>query len=325
MSPRQTHILHTLLPVGLFALLLLGMALAAPPNDLTRYFLPAGRLLGAGASPYSLNAQGPFIYWPFGLWVFPLLAAVPGVYYLLLAANGVMLLAALRRIRASWWWLLYPPALYTLLAGQLDILALLLGVLACRSGSHGLRGAALLALALAIKPQAALFWLLPWLWNLPTPRDRVRGLAVCGTLLLLPMLLWWLAAPGTVTLLWREWVAALGSGAGAYVGDSPSLWAAGLTLPALAALGLWLVFGRHHDVSRPLLALGLPALRYYSAVALVGAAPAWAVLVGYGSAALTLLLGTPVFWLDPLVMAAAGLWRRRQSAERAGTALIPPA
>jgi hypothetical protein len=309
MDDKRSWLLKIALPGALFTLLVIGMALAAPPNDLTRYFLPAGDLLLAGASPYALNEQGPFIYWPFGLWVFALLAALPGVYFLLLAGNAAALLYAIRRIEAGYWWLLYPPVLYTLLAGQLDILALLLGVLAWRS-ARPLRGGLLIALALAIKPQAALFWLLPWLWSLRSHRERLLGLAACGGSLLLPMVGWWLVQPDFVLALWGDWAAALGGGSAAYIGDSPSFWSIGWTVPALLALALWLSTGRDARLSRVFLALGLPALRYYSAVALIGAAPAWLVPIGYVSVTLSLLLSSPFYWLDPLAMGAVLLWQR---------------
>ena len=90
------------------------------------------------------------------------------------------------------------------------------------------------------------------------------------------------------------------------MGDSPSFWAAGLPILAVGALIGWLITERSEKQSRPWLALGLPALRYYSTVALLGAVPVWGVALGYATVVLTAVLKKPVFWIEPLVM--VGYW-----------------
>jgi len=296
------------LPFSLLALVIIGIALLQPNNDLTRFFLPAGRLLLDGESPYGLSRPGdaqPFIYTPYGLWLFMLLAAVPApiAYLGMLALNAGLLVVVIRRLALSRWWCLYPPGLFVALAGQLDVLVFWLGLEAYQRRHRSL-SCLLICLGLAIKPQIALFWLLPWFYSLSNQRQRIRYAAMCLAVFALPMLLWFLADASRVWQLWGDWGSVLGAGTGAYVGDSPSLWSIGLIPAALLALLLWLVFGRDHQLSRPLLALGLPALRYYSGYVLVGAAPLWGLALAYGVAGLSLAFAQPLFWIEPFVIAA---------------------
>lgn len=298
------------IPYALLTLYVVGVALLAPENDLTRFFVPAGHLLLKGDSPYILNQTYPFIYWPLGLWIFPLLALLPAIYYIMLAVNALALVGITRRLNVSGWWCVYPPGLYTLLAGQLDLMVMWLAVEAYLRRTQ-IVSSTLMAAAIAVKPQIAAFWLLPWLWGMPDNRQRAKAAGLCGALLAVPLLAWWLLESDTVTALWQEWLAAVRNNSRFYIGDSPSLWAAGAPLLALAALALWLVVSRDVQFSRPLLALGLPALRYYSSIALLGAVPAWGVALGFVSVGLTMIVGQPVFWVEPLAMVAYHAWQRR--------------
>ncbi|MDX2139574.1 MAG: hypothetical protein SF123_15925 [Chloroflexota bacterium] len=307
METDRRQALLNALPFSLLALVFIAIALLQPDNDLTRFFLPAGRLLLGGSSPYGLSrpedAQ-PFIYTPYSLWLFMLMAAVPAsVAYLgMLALNAGLLVVVIQRLQLSRWWCLYPPGLFVALAGQLDVLVFWLGLEAYHRRNRSL-SCLLICVGLAIKPQIALFWLLPWFYSLPTHRQRLRYAAICLATFALPMLLWFLADSSRVLQLWGDWGSVLRAGTGAYVGDSPSLWSIGLLPAALLALVLWLVFGRNQQLSRPLLALGLPALRYYSSYGLVGAAPLWGLALAYGVAGLSLVFGQPLFWIEPLVTA----------------------
>lgn len=308
--------LWNVIPIVLFGVFVIAIGISAPQNDLTHYFLPAGRYLLDGQSPYIINRIDPFLYWPFGLWIFPPLVLIPGIYHLVLLANAVLLLVIVRRLKISFFWLLYPPALYCVTAGQLDLLVLWLGVEAYLRRKSPLSGITL-AIGLAVKPQAALFWVLPWLWGVDGWPKRLRLIAIGAVAFLAPMLLWMVFDFNRVVSLWQAWwVDGIRVNTGAYVGDSPSFWAAGLPILAIAALIGWLITGRSEKQSRPYLALGLPALRYYSTVALLGAVPVWGVALGYLTVILTTILNKPVFWIEPLVMVSYWIytyWRTRPS------------
>lgn len=295
------------LPYVLLVAFALVIAAGIPDNDLTRNFIPVGGMLLRGENPYVINTQAPFLYWPPGLWVFAALALLPAVHHLLLAVNAAALVAVVRRMELSPWWCLYPPALYTLNAGQLDILVLWLSVEAYwRRAKIG--SALPMAAALAVKPQVALFLFLPWLWGMPDTRRRVKAAGLVAGVLIIPTAIWMLLMPDTGRMLWQGWLDGVRQNSGIYISDSPSLWAAGLPTLAVATLIGWLILSGSLQVSRPLLALGLPAMRYYSSIGLLGAVPVWGVGLGYLSALLTLVIGKPVFWIEPLAMLAYHTW-----------------
>ncbi len=304
------------LPYSILAAVIILIVMMHPENDLTRLFLPAGDLLLDGRSPYSLNQPDigqPFIYPPVSLWVFALLAAFPAhlAYLLMLAINGVLLVVIARRLNVSRWWCLYAPGLFVALAGQLDIAAFWFGLEATLR-HHKRVSVLLLIIAFLIKPQVALFWLLPWWFSFDDRRQRLHGVLLGLAVAAAALLIWSGLQPLWSAQLWRDWWASLQTGAGAYIGDSPSFWAVGFLPGAVVALALWLVFGRNQRLSRPLLALGLPALRYYSSYALVGAAPAWGIALGYVTVGMSLLFTLPLFWIEPLIVAAYWLWKNTQ-------------
>lgn len=324
MDTDRRQALLNVLPFSLLAILIVGIALLQPDNDLTRFFRPAGQLLLGGDSPYGLSrpedAQ-PFIYTPYSLWLFMLMAAVPApvAYVSILALNGLLLVIVIRRLDLNRWWCLYPAGLFVALAGQLDVLVFWLGLEAYQRRHHPF-SCLLICLGLAIKPQIALFWLIPWFYSLPDHRQRIRYGTRCLLVFALPMLMWFVADTSSVSQLWSDWWSVLRAGTGAYVGDSPSLWSVGLVPGALIACLLWLIFGRNHQLSRPLLALGLPALRYYSSYVLVGAAPVWGLILAYVVAGLSLAFSLPLFWIEPLVIVVYRLreWAMTQMVMRQG-------
>lgn len=307
METQRRRALLAALPYSLLAVVIVLIAIARPENDLTRFFLPAGDLLLDGRSPYILSqpeAGQPFIYPPFSLWVFTLLASLPAdiAYLLMLAINGVLLGIVAHRLNISRWWCLYAPGLFVALAGQLDVVVFWLGLEAIQLQRKRL-SALLLLIGFVIKPQVALFWLLPWWHSFEDRRERTYSLMIGAGVGVVAVLLWIVLQPAYSIHLFGEWWASLRAGSGAYIGDSPSFWSVGFLPGAVVALLLWIVFGHNHQLSRPLLALGLPALRYYSSYALVGAAPTWGIALGYATGGLSLMLALPLFWLEPLIIA----------------------
>jgi hypothetical protein len=166
----------------------------------------------------------------------------------------------------------------------------------------------LVAIAASIKPQTTIFWVLPWLWTLPTYRLRIKYSLAVGMILLIPMAIAFLLSPQMMTQLWQDWLNLTHQTSGVYVGNSLSLWSLGLVLPGLAFLVLSVIFSRNHRIARPMMALGMPAMGYYTSVVLVGALPTWGILVAYGTIALTLLFNHNFFWIEPLVILAYYLW-----------------
>jgi hypothetical protein len=294
------------LPYIILCLLTALFVFLTPVNDHSRVFFPAGQLILHGANPYPL-ATGYFLYWPFSFWFFPLMALHPAEYYLLYTLNVVLLIVITRRLEISAWWCLYPPALFTIIYGQIDILILFLMVEAYRRNKSPL-SILLVALAASVKPQTTIFWVLPWLWTLPTYRLRFSYALAVGLVLLVPMAVAFLLAPQMMIQLWQDCFNLMHQTSSVYVGNSLSLWSLGLILPGIAFLILSIVFSRNHRISRPMMALGMPAMGYYTSVVLMGALPTWGLLVAYGTIALTLVLKHNFFWIEPLVILVYYLW-----------------
>lgn len=294
------------LPYVILFLLTALFVYLTPFNDHSRVFFPAGQMILHGENPYPLKA-GYFLYWPFSFWFFPLMALHPVEYYLLYVLNVVLLIVITRRLEISPWWCLYPPALFTIIYGQLDIIMLFFMVEAYRRNKSPV-SILFVVLAASVKPQTTIFWVLPWLWALPTYRMRFSYAFAVGMILLIPMGVAFLLAPQMMTQLWQDWYALTRQTSGVYVGNSLSLWSLGLIVPGLIFLLLSVVFSRNHKVSRPMMALGMPAMGYYTSVVLAGSLPTWGILVAYGTIALTLVSNHNFFWIEPLVIVGYYLW-----------------
>ncbi len=302
------------LPYVILCLLTALFVYLTPFNDHSKVFIPAGRLILQGSNPYLLTT-GYFLYWPFSFWFFPLMALHSVEYYLLYILNVILLIMITRHLEISGWWCLYPPALFTIIYGQLDIIILFLMIEAFRR-RQSLLAIVLVALAASIKPQTTIFWVLPWLWTLSTWRIRFTYSLAVGAILFIPMGIAFLIAPQMMTALWQDWFRLTRETSGVYVGNSLSLWSLGLIIPGIIFLILSVVFSRQHKLSRPMMALGMPAMGYYTSVVMVGALPTWGILVAYVSITLTLLFNHNFFWLEPLFIVAyyAWLWWRGRSA-----------
>lgn len=313
--------------------LIIGLALALTVNcvasanraighsDYSEVFQVAGRALLSGQNPYIATA--PFLYPPLALPLFAALSLISPVVWLLI--NGWLLTLAMYRLRlGSYWMILSPYALFALVAGQVDILALTLCVYSIAQydtkQSHDRASWALL-LALIIKPQIALFFWLGWVhahgWR--------KALLIAW---------WWLALNFAAFLIMPQsfataWLTQLTTYGFSYVGMSASFLSLGLILPAIGAAILWLIVGaRHGNVrAKPFLALALPATRYYSLIALIDVAPAYVLLAfSWGVTILLLATGLPLLWLDPaliIVYQTIATWQRGDNSQRDGV-IIPP-
>lgn len=268
-------------PLFVFLAFVFAALLLQPVGDVQNWFTPAARLLLRGENVYALNAAGPFIYPPVTLPLF-MLFALPGAQAALLAVNGMAALWMLRALNASRWWLLYPPVLLALWLGTFDLPVAALAFLAYRRKSSWL-----MALALLIKPQTAIFWCVPFILEHPRAIWRmafVGGGAVGLSILLMPS-------------TWAEWLAVIRDGreffTAYYINGSYSLF-------ALAVGGL--AFRLSQSRARALTALLLPFSRYYSGVGLIGYAGVWAIALSWVLFAAAAVTGTTVFFVEPMVV-----------------------
>jgi hypothetical protein len=218
--------LYKNLPYILLAVLMVIVIYLHWVNDLSHVFAPAGLMILHGQDPYSLR-EGYFLYWPLSFWFFPLTALHPVEYYLIYILNAVLLVVVVKRLKVSPWWCLYPPALVTIMFGQLDILILLLLVEACYRRDSWL-SILLVAATIAIKPQTAIFWIPAWLWTLDSHRQRIRCGLTVGAVLAVPVLVGLLIAPNAIITLWQHWYSLIHQTSGVYADNSLSLWAVGL-------------------------------------------------------------------------------------------------
>lgn len=286
--------LQRTIPVTVFVVLLCALALAQPVTDTALFFIPAAHILAHGGDAYALHsAVMPFVYPP---WVMPLFVAygLPGAYVLAILANGAAALWITRAQRASYWWLLYPPVLTACWFGTFDLLVVALALLAYRR-----RNPALMAVALLIKPQAAIFWCVPLLIEQPRLAWRIAavGAGVVGASLLL--------MPGA----WGSWLAAVG----AHPTSLATHYAVGgYSVFALGALGIGHTLARMREGQwRALTALTVPFIRQYSAVGLLGYGPTWVIALAWLLAGLA-VFGVRALWIEPVVVLVWWwYWNRR--------------
>lgn len=271
------------LPIMVITVFAVALAWLQPGNDVNRWFIPAARLLLGGENVYALNAAGPFIYLPVALPLFAVFA-LPGMYAVVLAANVAAALWIVRTLDVSRWWLLYPPVLLALHLGTFDLPVAALALLAYRR-----RWPVLMTLVMLIKPQTAIFWCVPLIFE--QPRALWRMALVGGGAVGLSILL----TPGT----WSAWLDVLGAQRdflGAYyVNGSYSLFA--------LAFGVTTARPRFEQTRlRALTALIVPFSRYYSGVGLLGYGGAWVVALSWALFALASVTGAPVFWIEPVAV-----------------------
>jgi len=284
------------IPLVIFAIFAAFIASTQHLTDVSLFFTPAARLILQGGDAYALHTEAlPFVYPPF---VLPLLTvyALPGAYVLGLLVNAGAAVWIVRNLRVSGWWVLYPPVIIALWFGTFDLLVVALALFAYRR-----RNAALMALALLIKPQAALFWCVPLAFE--HPRAIGRMVAVGGAVTVASMLI----MPST----WASWLTALAAHPGSlavhYAMSGYSLFAVG----ALSAPILWARL--RQPQWRALVALFVPFVRYYSAVGLIGYGGAWIVALAWGLVALVVLTGVRALWLEPVMVLGMGIWIAKHS------------
>jgi hypothetical protein len=256
----------------------------AASNDTAQYLLRAGQLVLSGDNPYSINeTQGPFLYPPISMFVFVLLALIPFAHILIIPASAAALIDVVRRLRVSHWWYLYAPVIICLTLGQTDLIAFWLAVVALQNKTR-LSSLAMFA-ALCLKPQAALFVILPW-WAQGKPAR------------------WWVVVFYAVGQLagiqwWNSFISYASVRNQLYVLDSASLFPFGI-VPGVIALIAFLIWGWDIKRARPLAALAFPIMRYYSMVGLIGAGAWWIGLLG-GTlhVVMYVLPHLPLHWIEP--------------------------
>lgn len=268
-------------PLFAFLALVIAVLYLQPIGDVQNWFTPAAHLLLTGENVYALNSAGPFIYPPVTLPLF-VLFAFPCASVLLLAVNVAAALWMIHTLNANRWWLLYPPVLLALRLGTFDLPVAALALLAYRRKSPWL-----MALALLVKPQTAVFWCVPLIIEQPRTlwRMALAGGGTVGVSFLL--------TPGA----WSEWFMVMRDGrsffTAYYINGSYSIF-------ALAIGGL--VVRLSASRLRALTALLLPFSRYYSGVGLLGYAGAWAIALSWALFAVAAVTSTTVFFVEPIAV-----------------------
>lgn len=280
-------------PVAIFAILVIVLVAAAPETDVSLFFAPAAHLIAQGGDVYALHSAAmPFVYPP---WVLPAFAlyALPGAYLLAVLVNVGAAIWIVRVQRVSWWWLLYPPVLTAGWLGTFDLPVVALALLAYRR-----RNAALMALMLLIKPQAAIFWCVPLVIEQPRIvwRMAVVGAGVvCASLLLMPE-------------AWGSWLAIVSVRP---VGLATHYAVGGYSILSIAFGGV--MVGTHGALARmgerrqrALVAFAVPFIRQYSAVGLIGYAGVWVIPLAWALIGLGMWRGIGALWVEPMVVLVVG-------------------
>lgn len=280
------------IPIMAFAVLAFLLALVQPATDVTLFFVPAARIMAHGGNVYALSSQAlPFVYPPMVLPLF-MLYGLPGAYLLAILANVSAALWIVRAQRVSYWWLLYPPLLTACYFGTFDLPVVALALLAYRR-----RSPLLMALALLVKPQAAIFWLVPYAAEEPRVLWRIGAVGAMVTAISMLLL------PET----WSAWLVTI-SARPTSLATHYSI--GGYSVFAIGAYGVFTALSRLREGQwRALTALTVPFIRQYSAVGLIGYGPTWVILLAWALVALA-VSGVRMLWLEPV--AVLGIWMMRE-------------
>lgn len=230
-----------------------------------------GRAALAGLNPYSVAES---LYPPAAVSLFMLLALPPftvafAMWTGICTAMFVHSLRHLASERMRLLWFLFPPTLFILLTGQIDIFLLWTSTFLIRGGYQ----AAVSVAIITLKPQVA-FIVLPWYllrWLYTDRRTLVRAIVVTAIVHLLPIII----DPS----LYSNWLLSVGSQSAWRLQASPGLFSLTtfgvewfLIAPIAIAVSIWgLMRSRQASCSAQLLAL--PMGLWYEGVFLTGVAP----------------------------------------------------
>ena len=268
-----------------------------------------GRAVWSGVNPYSVPES---LYPPAAIALFAVMSLPPftiafatwtGINVAGFAYSLTRLVAERRRLL----WFAFPPTLFVLLTGQLDLLMLWASTFLARGGYP----AAVVAAVITMKPQAA-FVLLPWYvlqWWKADRNTLWKVAAFTAILHLIPLAV----SPG----LYSDWITSVRAQSAWRLEASPGLFALtsfGLPWPPIALLAAFVtLYGltRTRQTSYATQLCSLPMGLWYESVFLAGVTPALLILpVAWLAFAAAALLR--VSWPLAAVPIAALVWRWRK-------------
>ncbi len=268
-------------------------------------FWEIGKHFLEGGDPYSLGSS---FYPPATVYFFVLFSLLPLRVATAIFAfvNSTVFVATVRKLdRKRWWtWFLFPPALFVLAAGQLDLIFLYLSTFLVNGGII----AALAGSLLTLKPQMA-FIALPWFLIRWVKRDRntlAKWIVLTTILHTIPLVI----SPG----LYKGWLNNTQGAVSWRMQQSPGVFSlTNLNVPvaflAIAALVIaaWALF-KDYKTSKVAQLIALPIGIWYDSVFVIGTVPYYIIIpVGIASFALAYFVSNalPLF----LISLVAMLWR----------------
>jgi len=268
-------------------------------------FWEIGKHFLQGGDPYSLGSS---FYPPATVYFFVLFSLFPlkvaSVVFTIV--NSTIFVAATRKLdKKKWWtWILFPPALFVIAAGQLDLIFLYLSTFLVSGGIV----AAFAGSLLTLKPQMA-FIALPWFLIRWAKKDRdtlAKWIVLTTTLHAIPLVL----SPG----LYKGWLNNAQGAVSWRMQQSPGVFSlTNLNVPvaflAIVALiiAAWALF-KDYKTSKVAQLIALPVGIWYDSVFVIGTVPYYIMIpVGIASFVLAYFVSNalPLFFIS----LAAMLWR----------------
>lgn len=268
-------------------------------------FWEIGRQFLKGGNPYSLDLS---FYPPATVYVFALFALLPLKVstYIFAAINSASFVGATRKLdKKRWWtWFLFPPVLFVLYAGQLDLIFLGLSTFLIKGGLS----AAFAGSLLTLKPQMA-FIALPWFLIKWVRKDRdtlAKWVILTTTLHLIPLAI----NPG----VYKQWLSNAQGAVSWRMQQSPGVFTLtnlGVPVFVLAVVAIFIAVWallKDYKTSKVAQLLALPAGIWYDSIFTIGTAPYY-VLIPAGIASFVLAHfvsnALPFFFISLTAM----LWR----------------
>jgi len=220
--------------------------------------------------------------------------------------NSTVFVATARKLdKKKWWiWFLFPPALFVLAAGQLDLIFLYLSTFLFSGGIT----AAIAGSLLTLKPQMA-FIALPWFLIRWARKDRdtlAKWIVLTTTLHIIPLVI----SPG----LYKGWLNNAQGAVSWRMQQSPGVFSlTNLNVPvaflAIVAfvIAVWALF-KNYKTSKVAQLMALPIGIWYDSVFVIGTVPYYIMIpVGIASFVLAYFVSNalPLF----LITLVAMLWR----------------
>lgn len=268
-------------------------------------FWEIGKHFLEGGNPYSLGSS---YYPPATVYFFVLFSLLPlkVATAIFTGINSVVFITTAKKLdKKRWWtWILFPPVMFVIFVGQLDLIFLYLSTFLINGGII----AALAGSLLTLKPQMA-FISLPWFlikWVKNDKSTLAKWIALTTILHGIPLII----NPG----LYKEWLSNTQGAVSWRMQQSPGVFSltnfnvpiAFLVIAALAIAG-WALF-KDYKTSKVAQLMALPIGIWYDSVFVIGTVPYYIMIpVGIASFVLAYFVSNslPLF----LISLVAMLWR----------------